>query len=66
MTESDLDILFSPFGTLQSLELLRPEGGITTFNKGRAFIYFSTPLEATTACQAVHGLKTLKGKILHA
>ncbi len=65
VTESDLEKVFSPFGTLIAVELLRAEG-ITAYNKGRCFLHFSTHEEAQTACTAVNGRQVLKGKLIKA
>jgi RNA recognition motif-containing protein len=65
VTEADLEKVFSPFGNLASVELLRAEG-ITAYNKGRCFLYFETPEAAQTACTSVNGRQVLKGKLLKA
>jgi RNA recognition motif-containing protein len=39
VTESDLEKIFSSFGNITAVELLRAEG-ITAYNKGRCFLYF--------------------------
>ena len=62
VTESDLDKLFSPFGNLISIDLLRVENN--PLNKGRCFLEYSTPEEAQTAVKSSNGILEFKGKIM--
>ncbi|XP_065669806.1 CUGBP Elav-like family member 2 isoform X2 [Hydra vulgaris] len=57
LNEDDLRIMFSPYGTIEELTILRnPDGG----SKGCAFIKYSTRLQAQNAIKAMHNSQTME------
>eukprot|EP00347_Sterkiella_histriomuscorum_P017177 403350374 len=63
-TEDDLAIIFSDYGIIKNIDLLRADG--SSYNKGRGFIEFETPEQAQIAVEQVNEKIELKGKILMA
>jgi len=57
-TEEDMKIMFSPFGTIEELTILRNTDGSS---KACCFIKFANRLQAQTAIRSMHNCQTMDG-----
>jgi len=57
-TEEDLKLMFSPFGTIEEVTILKNSNGAS---KGCAFLKFSTRLQAQNAIIKMHNSTTMEG-----
>lgn len=58
VTEEDLKVMFSPYGTIEELTILRNPDGTS---KGCAFFKYANRLQAQNAIRAMHNSQTMEG-----
>ena len=58
INEDDLKVMFSPYGTIEELTILRNPDGTS---KGCAFIKYANRLQAQNAIRAMHNSQTMDG-----
>ena len=61
-TDEDLNVMFTPYGAVEDISIIRDEKGIS---KSAAFVRMATRVQAHNAIAGLHQSQTLPVSVLH-